>query len=316
MSLARIICRRCLDAHISAKVAQSLVPQKRLILGSPSQPVTCQSLLEAQPRAKHNRVDPSCNRSRHAAPQRSIENHDQPSWVGSYSIVNLPSCSRAHQSYGSSSQHPKLPEVQLQDLDPVQLSDGTQFRWNAKHSLDIQSEASRNSKTRFQRKSGRFPAQHTIQGINNRIDSASRFTSLVAHSRHLHTATQAMPRRRTTESHIQPILKSEMIISSSKTSGTSRPRGSPSTSSSRSRRVRKSSLTPKYPRVIGIQLQGPLQDKAYIESCYNPDNSIKLKSHWRENPKSTLSNYVREKTGKAPIYHFVHGAIGSEMYYR
>ena len=315
MSLARIICRRCLDAHISAKVAQSLVPQKRLISGSPLQLVTCQSLLEAQPRAKYNRVDPSCDRSRHAAPQRSIENHDQLSWVGSFSNVNLPSCSRAHQSYASSSQHRKFAEVQLQDFDPVQLSDGTQSRWNAKHPLDIQSEASRNPKTR-QQKPGRFPAQHAVQGINNRVDSASRFTSLVAHSRHLHTATQAMPRRRTTESHIQPILKSEMIISSSKTLGTSRPRGSPSTSSSRSRRVKKSSLTPKYPRVIGIQLQGPLQDKAYIESCYNPDNSIKLKSHWKENPKSPLSNYVREKTGKPPIYHFVHGAIGSEMYYR
>ncbi|KAF8509802.1 hypothetical protein JB92DRAFT_2943869 [Gautieria morchelliformis] len=109
-------------------------------------------------------------------------------------------------------------------------------------------------------------------------------------------------------------------MSSAKKTRASRPRqrpSKPSRSSSRPQDVgRKSSPTPKSHSAILGQLNGPLRDLAYIKSCYNPDESLEFNPKWMDDPKSPLSNYVREITGKSPTFSAIKGTIDSKTYYQ
>jgi hypothetical protein len=146
-----------------------------------------------------------------------------------------------------------------------------------------------------------------------RLDT-TRFKSRIDRSRYLPTA----PQRCDTEINSHPAASSSQAsVAGGSQAQDNHPRRRPSRPSSRQQdHRRKSSLTLKSRSAKLGQLNGPLRDLAYIKSFHNPDKSLEFNPQWMDNPKSPLSNYVREITSKSPTFSAVKGTIDSKTYFR
>lgn len=331
MSLARVVCRRCLDAHISSKLAQRLISQKRSLSDSRPPPVPGPPLIGAQsPRAKHIGVN-STGRSTlhidclghtytvsrrlniktygHSSSESCLTSKSESLSAGSYQ--QLSASSQLRNVDGKSQSNSKFSSVGGSQRQDHCHSHGA---IKSRDSLDLPLEETISSSTPFRRKVNSVPNLHVVRDINTRVGSTSRLAWVINNSRHLHTATQTVPRRRSTDMHLQ--VTPEVVMPSSKKSRKpSRSRRNRSVSTN-GRPFNVGGKSPTSKSLSVVQLQAPLQDLAYIESHYNPDNLLKLKAEWKQNPKSPLSNYVREKTGEALTFHIAKGIIGSKTFYR